>query len=472
MTTTAPPEAEPETAPAAPPPPPPTEPTAPPEAPEPEATTALEHFVAAPSEVIPSWKEMQGLAAMAVTLSAANAVPQALRGRPNDVFLVLLTARELGVAPTAALRTCYVVNGAVTLAPKLRAAMVRQQHLGRIWPDPGNNRTTATWHATRADEDHAQVYSFTFTLADAQAVPEKVNQKLATMADKDNWKAYPQRMLSWRALGYLLDDIFPEVGTGLYSADEVGSTTDDEGNPVIRVDATDPLPGTEAPRGHHGSTPPPPNPADDPLDGEVAHGLAERIARLAQVPEAKAALMGMWMAPREGGEPLPKFVDLRQRHRARAEAMVLSVEARLRKGEWGDPPPDPTDGPDGGQPDGPTEPPTPPQAPEGGPTGPEATDTPPDPPAPPAGPASPPGDMPWDDLPPQPEPTPDPGAAELERREAIVAHVNGLAGNALTTACEAHQLAVGGTATARRQRLANALVVSGWQPEAGGGGAA
>lgn len=478
MPTTAPPETEPETEPAAPPTPPPDQPKAPPTTPEPEdqaaATTALEHFVAAPAEVMPSWKEMQGLAAMAVTLSAANAVPVALRGRPNDVFLVLLTARELGVAPTAALRTCYVVNGAVTLAPKLRAAMVRQQHLGRIWPDPGNNREAATWHATRADEDHAATYSYTFTLDDALAVPEKVNQKMATLADKDNWKAYPQRMLSWRALGYLLDDIFPEVGTGLYSADEVGSTTDDEGNPVIRVDATDPLPGTEAPRGHHGSTPPPPNPADEPMDGELAHTLAERIAVLARVPGAKAALVELWTQPREGGDPLPHFADLRRRHRARAEAMVLSVEARLKKGEWGDPPepePEPTDAGDGPDPDpegeqpddpgrpfepGPTQAPVPPQAAQDGPAAPEGTDTPPAPETAADGPHSaPPEPMPWDDLPPMDEDA---------RKAAIVLHANSLATEALSAALEAEGLAVGGTEKARRQRLANALVAKGWRP--------
>lgn len=460
MTTTT---AEPEAAPAPPPTQPPEQPEAPPaEAPDPKAetaevTTALEHFVAAPAEVIPSWKEMQGLAAMAVTLSAANAVPQALRGRPNDVFLVLLTARELGVAPTAALRTCYVVNGAVTLAPKLRAAMVRQQHLGRIWPDPANSRTLATWHATRADEDHQQTYSYTFTIEDAQAVPEKIKDKWLTMANKDNWKSYPQRMLSWRALGYLLDDIFPEVGTGLYSADEVGSTTDDEGNPVIRVDATDPLPGTEAPRGHHGSTPRAPNPADLPLDGELAHALAERIARLAQVPGAKAALMQLWMAPREGGDPLPKFADLLQRHRGRAEAMILSVEARLKKGEWGDPPSEPEaaadpDGPDpdpdGDQPDPgrpfepePTPAPTPPQAAEDEPVAPQATDTPPTQETPAAGP-----------------PSADPGAW-LDAYETPTAPADpaSMTPSQLTEALLAVGLGVSGNAKARQTRLAKYL---------------
>ncbi len=278
---------------------------------------------------VPGWQEMQGLAAMAVTLSAASCVPVALRGRPNDVFLVLLTARELGIAPTAALRTAYVVNGLVTLAPKLRAAMVRQKGLGRIWPDKGNDREGATWHATRTDEGHAEVYSFTFTMEDARQVKEKSG----TLADKYTTMGYPQRMVSWRALGYLLDDVFPEVGTGLYSADEVGATTDDEGHPVIDVRSTDPLPGTDAPRGHAGSTPPPPEPE---ADDETKDDLKARIARLPD--EAKAALLEMWTTPRDGVEPVHPLSRLPKRQAGRAKAMVASIEARAERGEWGEMP--------------------------------------------------------------------------------------------------------------------------------------
>lgn len=273
----------------------------------------------------PSWKEMQGLAAMAVTLSAAHAVPEALRQRPNDVFLVLLTARELGIAPTTALRTAYVVNGAVTLAPKLRAAMVRQRKLGKLWPDTENDRESATWHATRADEQHERVYSFTFTMDDARGVPDKN----ATLADKNNWKAYPQRMLSWRALGYLLDDVFPEVGTGIYSPDELGAVTDEEGTPVIDIASTDPLPGTKAPRGHK----PPLEEAQPPANPDE---LAQLRAVIEDLPDdARGELLDLWTKPRDGAGNLPPLAKLEQRHMARARAMVESISKRVDKGEWG-----------------------------------------------------------------------------------------------------------------------------------------
>jgi hypothetical protein len=54
-------------------------------------------------------------------------------------------------------------------------------------------------------------------------------------------------MLSWRALGYLLDDAFSEVGTGLYAADELGAVTDEEGRPVIDVTEVAPIDGMQSP---------------------------------------------------------------------------------------------------------------------------------------------------------------------------------------------------------------------------------
>lgn len=307
---------------------------------QPEGHTALAELAAGTGlDTIPGREELAGLAAMAVTLAAANAVPDALRNKPNDVFLVLLTGRELGMGPAAAVRTLYVVNGKVTLPPKARAAAVRQRGLGRVWPHstgcqcglevPYNDGTAATWHTTKADEGHQVTYSFTFTMADAARAPEKAGSK-ATLADKYTTMGYPQRMLSWRALGYLLDDHYPEVGTGLYSADEMGAMVDEDGHVVIDLASTDPLGGMHTPRGHAGATPPPPPPEADP------EAIADLQARIDALPtDARPALIELWMAQRDGAEPMAALAHLPQRQLARARGMVSSVEARAKRGEWG-----------------------------------------------------------------------------------------------------------------------------------------
>mgnify|MGYP000001591370 CR=1 FL=1 len=104
---------------------------------------------------------------------------------------------------TTAMRECHVIEGKVTISPKAKLAMVRQQGLGRIWPDPGNDGESATWYAERDDLPGVR-HSYTFTKAMATAA------KLLPGKDKSAWSTYPERMLSWRACGYLLDDVFSE----------------------------------------------------------------------------------------------------------------------------------------------------------------------------------------------------------------------------------------------------------------------
>lgn len=324
-----------------------------------EHSRALERVAAGDValELVPGFHEMQGMAAMAVTLAGAGACPAELRGKPNDVFLVLLTARELGIAPTAALRTCAIVKGRVTLQPKLRAAMVRTRGLGRLWPGERTN-TTATWFGVHRD-DPETVHAFTFTWADAQQAhlaDDRCSPGAHVRDCKcgDNYRNYPQRMISWRAQGYLLDDLWPEVGTGLYSPEEMGAMVDDEGAP-LDVREVEPLPGTKAPSGHRA---PSSMTTDPPASADELAALKARTDRLKLYPgtndageTARAALMALWNAPRDGSNPLPVLPDLLTRHLPRAKAMVTAIEKRAEKGEWGELPPDGGGGDDGAEPD-------------------------------------------------------------------------------------------------------------------------
>lgn len=165
--------------------------------------------------IFPSGVELQDLARTACTFAYSGLVPDALRGKPNDVFLVLMTGRDLGVSMTTALSLIYPIKGKTTVAPKLRLALINTAgaHKGwKMWPDPGNDRTRATWYATRKDRPGLK-YHYTITLDDLKDVADPDGKKLL---DKNNWKNWPDRMLSHRCVGFLADDVFPEVCAGLY----------------------------------------------------------------------------------------------------------------------------------------------------------------------------------------------------------------------------------------------------------------
>lgn len=374
--------------------------------------------------IVPMRAEMRGLAEMAVTLSAANALPSALRQKPADVFLVLLTARDLGVALTVALREFHVIDGKVTLSPKSKLAMVRQSGLGRVWPhqgprelvcprldarnhgekcplclgvdvvtklcacgndQPDNGAEVATWHADRTDTPGV-LFTSTVTHAEAEAItfdtwegPQNARRQVSKkLTDKDNWRNYPARMLNWRSVGYLLDDAFSEVATGLYNPDELGAVTDEDGRPLIDLDSTEALMDTRP--GHHkrrapaaSGTPTDDGPSpEDPADPADLEALRLRIAALAVNAAALAFLKDLWVTPdRETGQPrLPNMDHLRRRHLTVAQALVADVEKRAKRGEWGTWPPEPGDvvdatatEPDPEPPAGPTE--TAPQEPAG-----------------------------------------------------------------------------------------------------------
>lgn len=171
-----------------------------------------------PVSQFPDGHEWQQLCTMAVTLAGSSLVPTAVRNKPADVLLILLTARSLGIDPTAGFRLIHVIEGKPTVAPKLRLALLNQTGRGRIVPraTSATSVTAAVFYGNQLVEERT---------LDITEVP-------ADLLRKKNWKDYPARMLYWRLAGWLLDDHFPEVGLGVYSPDELGAVTDEDGNPI------------------------------------------------------------------------------------------------------------------------------------------------------------------------------------------------------------------------------------------------
>lgn len=339
--------------------------------------------------VIPPETEMRALAQLANTLAYADACPRPMRRKPNDVFLVLLTARDLGTAITTALREFHVIEGRVTLSPKVKLAMVRSRpDLGRVRPAPTNDALGATWFSVRADGGGVEVAS-TFTwddaqlagLVDSRCTPYEhwkgdgrgSGRSSADCLCKDNWKRYPKRMVSWRALGYLLDDEYPEIGTGLYSPDELGAVTDADGEP-IEVAAVESLPGMRGGARQDGG-----QGGDEAADPAKVAELKARLAVVKGNDAAHEELKTWWVS-----QELPPVDRLPARKVPLVEARLAHVE-----GQYGiERPPAGADAPaaDGepasapAEPDGPTEE----SGPEGGPGEPENGDGGQEPPEPPA----------------------------------------------------------------------------------------
>ena len=56
---------------------------------------------------------------LATLTTSTQMVPKALRGRPEEAFAVMVYGSELGIAPMAALRSIYIIEGQPTCSAQL-----------------------------------------------------------------------------------------------------------------------------------------------------------------------------------------------------------------------------------------------------------------------------------------------------------------------------------------------------------------
>jgi hypothetical protein len=156
---------------------------------------------------------------MAEVLAGSSLLPTHLRHQPANVLIILQGAQALDVPAFWALQSMHVIEGKLSMAAELmRALVVRAGHRFKIVE---RSRTRAVVEIHRNDRD--EPYRFEFTWQDA------IDGELA---GKKNWKKFPKAMLLARATTGAVRDECADVLFGVvYSPDELGAVTDDEGNP-------------------------------------------------------------------------------------------------------------------------------------------------------------------------------------------------------------------------------------------------
>lgn len=131
----------------------------------------------------------------------------------------LLLGRELGVGPMTSIQQIHNIDGKLSIAPQLHLAVALRKKIISDYKVEWTKESATAW-AKRSDNGFAIAY--TFTIQDA---------KQAELTEKMNWKHYPVNLLIWRAIGYVLDIVAPEIAITGYSPEELGvENTDHNGN--------------------------------------------------------------------------------------------------------------------------------------------------------------------------------------------------------------------------------------------------
>lgn len=156
-----------------------------------------------------SWNDMQR---MAKAFSMSALIPSHLKGKFEDVLVLMQQGRELDIGPVQALNGINVIQGKPSVSPELQLALIRErapEAFIKIEADDAKLEVRVTMAPSRARMDEG----FTSTWDMKRA-------KLMGLDAKDNYKKQPLTMLKWRAVGEAARTVFPHITKGLYNSVE------------------------------------------------------------------------------------------------------------------------------------------------------------------------------------------------------------------------------------------------------------
>lgn len=156
----------------------------------------------------------RGTVDSAVSLSAnlakSQLMPDALRGKPQDVLAIVLAGHELGLGPMQSIRGIYIVQGKPVLSADLMLALVQRDSQCKYVRVTETSDKVATYETLRAG--HSKPTRLSFTIDDAKA---------AGLTGKGTWKQYPAAMLRARCAAAICRMVYPDLLFGVYEKDEL-----------------------------------------------------------------------------------------------------------------------------------------------------------------------------------------------------------------------------------------------------------
>lgn len=252
-------------------------------------------------ELLPAPKSTAEAMELAKTLASSQLIPKAFQQRPGDVFVAMMWSHSLGIPIVQGLQGIAVINGKPSLyGDALLAVCMGSGQMTDIEETfTGNaDNLTATCKVTRRGKPTPVVS--TFSMADARAA--------GLLGKPGPWKQYTSRMLKMRARAFALRDAFPDVLSGIASAEEMqdveGTATEKATENVAeqvakmprrrsKLPVQAPKEGAEAevvkPAAPAQELPPPPEPEPAPVSApEAPAAEGEEIGLLAMEAKVNA----------------------------------------------------------------------------------------------------------------------------------------------------------------------------------------
>ncbi|HFC08431.1 MAG TPA: hypothetical protein ENJ54_01050 [Chloroflexi bacterium] len=143
----------------------------------------------------------------------------------EQAVAIMLKGWELGLSLTASFEFIAVIKGRPTLTPQGALALAIQSGELEAFEVQDIEKDGQPWACKVSGKRHnGMAYTLTYTMDDAR--------RAGLVKPDSAWETYPANMLRWRAIGFWLDVVMPDIIGGMKRADEFGAVVDANGDVV------------------------------------------------------------------------------------------------------------------------------------------------------------------------------------------------------------------------------------------------
>jgi len=143
----------------------------------------------------------------------------------EQAVAIMLKGWELGLSLTASFEFIAVIKGRPTLTPRGALALALQSGELEDFKVEDIEKDGQPWACKVSGKRRNGIsYTLTFTMDDAR--------RAKLIKPDGGWETYPANMLRWRAIGFWLDVVMPDIIGGMKRADEFGAAVDANGDVV------------------------------------------------------------------------------------------------------------------------------------------------------------------------------------------------------------------------------------------------
>ena len=169
-------------------------------------------------------QNLDQLYSLAKRLAQSSLIPSHLRGKPDDVAVILMKGQELGVSPLTSLGTIHVIEGKPAPHAHLIISRAKADRDCEWFRFVLGDDTQATWETKNRTNPEPTRLTYTIEQAQRAGMCPVDMRKLPTPGQKDsrgNWEKRPDEMLR-KTCGVQLARLeYPEASQGLYAVEEL-----------------------------------------------------------------------------------------------------------------------------------------------------------------------------------------------------------------------------------------------------------